>query len=66
MRISENDCCNCSSEGYRCMGDYCLLKNSYHYYCDCCKEEQLQEELYKYEDKELCINCLLELIPKAY
>ena len=54
MKKIENDCCDCDTEGYPCLGIYCGLKESIHYYCDCCKEEVNSKELYEYEGQELC------------
>ncbi len=62
----ENDCCNCKTEGYPCQGKCCRLRNSEHYYCDCCKDEVDSEDLYDYENQDLCENCLLGCIPKTY
>ncbi len=66
MKKIENDCCDCDTEGYPCLGIYCGLKESIHYYCDCCKEEVNSKELYEYEGQELCEECLLLNVPKAY
>lgn len=50
----ENDCVDC---GLPCMGDSCPYRNVKHYYCDHCGDE---EELYWFEDEQLCANCILK------
>lgn len=65
MSRVEDNCCNCDVESYPCSGQ-CYLRNSVHYYCDCCKEEFYSEELYDYDGQELCEECLLKIVPKAY
>ena len=51
MKI-ENDCVGCPIP---CID--CGRKRTPHYYCDKCGEETT---LYKYDDKELCKDCLAE------
>lgn len=52
----ENDCCDCAVPGYPCLGNSCELRHFPHYYCDSCGDET---ELYDFEGKELCANCVL-------
>jgi len=66
MKRIENDCCGCAVTAYPCRGNNCPLKNADHYYCDCCKNEVNKEDLYEYEGQELCNDCLLVQVPKAY
>lgn len=56
----ENDCFGCANETYPCIGDLCKQKQVPHYYCDNCKEEFGSDELYIYDDSEICLDCLLE------
>lgn len=51
MKI-ENDCVSCDLP---CID--CGRKRSPHYYCDKCG---IEETLYKYDDEELCKDCLAE------
>jgi hypothetical protein len=44
------------------MGEACPHFRVTRYYCDKCDSE---ETLYKYEDKELCADCLLEKFEKV-
>lgn len=63
MTKIENDCCDCASPGYPCLGNSCPLTKVEHHYCDNCGEE---DTLYNYEGKELCANCILENFEVAY
>ena len=58
MKKILNECCDCAVPGYPC-SPTCLLKAVIHYYCDKCKEET---KLYEYEGKELCIDCIEEML----
>ena len=54
----ENDCVSCAlpCTGFRCP-NFCVP----HYYCDKCGMEA--ENLFQYDNEELCQDCLLEIIP---
>ena len=52
----ENDCCNCATGSYPCLGNSCPRRNAKHYYCDKCGEEDL---LYDFDGQELCVDCIL-------
>ena len=52
----EDECVGCPPE-LGCLGDSCRYKNVPRLYCDECENET--DELYLYEDKELCADCLL-------
>lgn len=54
MITIENDCVDC---GLPCLGSGCPYRNVSHYYCDSCGNEA---ELYKYDDEQLCIDCIKE------
>lgn len=55
----ENDCVSC---GFPCKFNSCPYYSAPHYYCDRCGDE---DELYEYEDEQLCENCLLHTVPKV-
>ncbi len=55
----ENDCYSCE---HYCIGRHCQYYCVPHFYCDECGDEN---ELYEYEDKQLCRSCLLDIIPKV-
>lgn len=58
MRKIENECCDCAASGYPCSGSSCPNLNVLHVYCDTCRSED--EEMYCYEGKDYCIECLLK------
>lgn len=60
MRIFVNECCDCATPGYPCMGSACPRRRVEHFHCDKCKTEA---KLYEYDGKELCEECLLEEFP---
>ena len=51
-----NECCSCAVPGYPCLGINCPNRHVKHYYCDDCGNDV--ETLYRFEDKELCLNCI--------
>lgn len=57
-----NHCCSCAVPGYPCMGASCPLTRVEVHYCDGCDEEK---QLYHYEGKELCIDCIEERLEKV-
>lgn len=58
----EHECCDCKVPGYPCRGSLCDF-GSTHFFCDECKDEV--DELYEYENEQLCESCLLGKFPKA-
>lgn len=55
----EDDCVDC---GLHCLGNSCPYKNVFHFYCDGCGYE---EDLYHYDGKQLCINCIVKKLRKV-
>ena len=55
----ENNCCNCATPGYPCIGNECFLRNIEVHYCDNCDEEL--DEIYDVDGDELCEECLKEM-----
>lgn len=64
MKKYENECCDCATESYPCLGNQCPRINVPHLYCDECYEEY--DELHCYDGEELCSNCLLEKFEKVH
>lgn len=62
----ENECCDCATPNYPCLGSKCPNRNVPHYYCDSCGDEVDQKELYDYAGQEVCGDCLLKMAEKAY
>lgn len=59
MKRYENECVCCTDIGLRCMGSSCPNRKVPHWYCDECGEES---DLYYYDDQELCIDCIQDLL----
>ena len=53
----ENDCVGCPTY---CI--HCGRKHAPHFYCDECEEE---DELYEFEDRQLCADCVLASLSKV-
>lgn len=62
MIVHENRCCDCASPGYPCRGSECPNRNVSCYYCDDCKDEY--DELFYYEDEQLCRDCIIKRVFK--
>jgi hypothetical protein len=62
MTVERNECRDCATPGYPCLGSSCPHTHIKVRVCDNCQGE---ETLYEYEGQELCQDCLLETIPKA-
>lgn len=59
MKKIENECVCC---GLPCLGSSCPNQNVVRYYCDRCGEE---DDLYYFNDEELCIYCIKKLLEKV-
>ena len=57
-RRYEDECVSC---GLPCLGSACPNRNVLHIDCDNCDEE-ITEEVYLYDGKEYCKDCLLEAL----
>lgn len=57
----EDECVGCPAD-IGCLGLQCPNRNVKHYYCDECEEE---EQLYYFEGKELCIECIKAKLEKV-
>lgn len=62
MKRIENNCCECAVPGYPCLGSYCPNRHVPHYYCDECEAE---EQLYHFDGKELCLECIEAKLKKV-
>ena len=56
--VEENRCCGCAAPGYPCLGDSCELRHYRALHCDKCGGEI--DKLYKYDNEEICEECLLK------
>lgn len=57
----ENECVGCPPD-LGCIGNSCPYLHVYRFYCDKCNCE---EELYWFEDEQLCIDCILEQLERV-
>ena len=60
MKQVFNECCDCATPGFPCLGSSCPNRNVERFFCDKCGAEG---RLYEYDGKELCDECLLENFP---
>ena len=63
MKKYENECCDCKSDGYPCIGTDCPNISVPHLICDKCKEDV--EDLYKTKSGQLCKECVLGMFEKV-
>lgn len=61
MIVYEDECVGCPPE-MGCLGMGCPNRNVKHLYCDKCGGDC--EELYVYDNYELCEDCLLDTVHK--
>jgi hypothetical protein len=61
MKKVLNECVGCPPE-IGCLGSTCPYRNVTRYYCDECGEE---EQLYEYDGKELCLDCIEKELTKV-
>lgn len=53
----EDDCCDCATPAYPCIGEMCPRRRAPHYHCDKCDSEAT---LYEYNGHEYCADCIIE------
>lgn len=56
----ENECVDC---GLPCLGSSCPNRNVKRIYCDKCGDEA--EHIYYFDDQELCIDCIEEMLEEV-
>lgn len=54
----ENRCCDCATDNYTCVGLTCKNRKVKVYECDECKEEVPYGQLFYFENRELCMDCI--------
>lgn len=59
MKRTESRCVEC---GLPCVAKFCPYREIPVYYCDECEDET---ELYEFDGRELCINCIKKLLKKV-
>lgn len=58
----ENECCDCATPSYPCIGEMCSRRRVAHYDCDKCGTETT---LYNYNGQELCAECIIESLEQV-
>lgn len=59
-----NECCDCATENYPCLGNSCPNHHVLHVVCDKCHAE-VEELYYGLSGDELCADCALEELEKV-
>lgn len=62
MVTYQNHCLDCKSMGLPCYGNSCVNRHVPHFYCDKCKQEV--DDLYDYDDKQICLDCIVKQLKK--
>ena len=62
MITYEDECVGCPTE-MGCMGSACPYRNVPHLYCDKCEQEV--DDLYEWDDEQVCIDCILKSLDKV-
>ena len=58
MMYEVNECCDCATESYPCIGDACSLRHAIYYRCDRCGCDGLTEDdIHKVDGEDLCDAC---------
>lgn len=57
----ENECVGCPPD-MGCLGSACPNRRVPHLYCDKCKNEV--DDLYDYDDKQICLDCIVKQLKK--
>lgn len=61
MKYEVNECCDCATETYPCIGDSCSLRHVTYYQCDRCGCNGLTEdEIHEVDGEDLCDTCFDE------
>lgn len=62
MTIEKSECLGCAVPAYPCLGSLCPNRHITVHVCDECEAEDV---LYDYNGRELCAECLLDIVPKV-
>lgn len=58
MKYEVNECCDCATDTYPCIGDSCSLRHATYYKCDRCGCDGLTEdEIHEVDGEDLCDYC---------
>ena len=59
-----NECCDCSTPTYPCLGKLCPKYSVKTVFCDMCGEEI--DSYYEYKNKEFCDKCILQILQEDH
>lgn len=62
MVFYTDECVDCKSMGLPCYGNSCVNRHVPHFHCDKCKQEV--DDLYDYDDKQICLDCIVKQLKK--
>lgn len=62
MMMIRNECCDCATGTYPCLGETCSRRHVHYLVCDRCHSDE-NERLYSINGEELCEMCLEECFP---
>ena len=54
-----NECCDCATAAYPCLGESCEKRHSKHLFCNRCGEEV--DKLFVVHGEQVCLECLPEM-----
>lgn len=58
MKYEVNECCDCATDTYPCIGDECPQLHKTYYRCDECGTDELTEgEIHHVDDMDFCERC---------
>ena len=63
MKRVFNECVGCKEMGLHCLGSSCPNRAVTRYYCDKCRQEV--DELYYFDGREMCIDCITGELEKV-
>lgn len=63
MKRVFNECVGCKDMGLYCLGSACPNREVTRYFCDKCRQEA--EELYYFDGREMCIDCIAGELEKV-
>ena len=61
----ENQCCDCATPNYPCIGSACPLRKVPVHYCDNPKCGEELDEIYEVDGEEFCEECLKDMFRKS-
>lgn len=60
MIVERNECCDCATENYPCLGEACTQRHKLIHVCDSCETDS--DQIYYFEDGEYCLTCIESML----